>query len=217
MNKPILSLNIETSTTLCSVSLGINDECADCIEINDGYYHAEKMHLFIQELLHQNKIKPQSLSYISVTSGPGSYTGLRIGSAGAKVLAYALNIPLLTVSSLHTQAAHFHFQKHIDEKYTYIISTMYARENKIYYAVYDKNLHTKVIPQSLYINSENIHQLLYNFPDRYIIGSGTKLLNLHHSSYPNITPSAKYMIKISYQKYLEKQFENLIGFEPIYI
>ena len=94
-------LNIETSTTNCSVSLSFENDLVDCIEQDSlNYSHSENLHVFIKELLNKNNTEFNQLSAISVSRGPGSYTGLRIGLSAAKGLCYGLDIPLISISSL---------------------------------------------------------------------------------------------------------------------
>ena len=82
-----LFLCLETSTTVCSVALFDNDQLLQVNEINNGYTHAENLHVFIQEVLNKSEVKPRDLSAIAVGKGPGSYTGLRIGVSSAKGMA----------------------------------------------------------------------------------------------------------------------------------
>ena len=87
-------LNIETSTTNCSVSLSKNGETLVLKEdYNSNYSHAERLHLFIDQAIKEAKISKTDLDAIAISKGPGSYTGLRIGVSTAKGLCYALDIP----------------------------------------------------------------------------------------------------------------------------
>ena len=77
-----------------------------CKEIaEEGYSHAEKLHVFIEEVIAEAGITVQDLVAIAVSQGPGSYTGLRIGVSAAKGLCYALNIPLIAIDTLQTLAS----------------------------------------------------------------------------------------------------------------
>ncbi|AWA29551.1 tRNA (adenosine(37)-N6)-threonylcarbamoyltransferase complex dimerization subunit type 1 TsaB [Flavobacterium magnum] len=98
-------LNIETATKNCSVALAKDGILVLHREVADqDYSHAEKLHLFIDELLREAGIAYAALDAIAVSQGPGSYTGLRIGVSAAKGLCYALDIPLMAVDTLQVLA-----------------------------------------------------------------------------------------------------------------
>ena len=100
-----LILCIETSTKNCSVSISENGKIIDSIENrNDKYSHSEELTIFISELLKNNNIDFKDLDAVAISKGPGSYTGLRIGVSTAKGLCYALDIPLLSISTLESIA-----------------------------------------------------------------------------------------------------------------
>ena len=94
-------LNIETSTKVCSVALSLKGTLVSLHEIKDDkYVHSEKLNLLIKNCMSESGIAFKELSAIAISSGPGSFTGLRIGVSTAKGLAYALGIPIISVDSL---------------------------------------------------------------------------------------------------------------------
>ena len=94
-------LHLETSTKACSVALSRSGSLIALKEsVDDEYAHGEKLTLYIQHVLNESGIAMNELNAVSVASGPGSYTGLRIGVSTAKGLCYALGIPLISVNSL---------------------------------------------------------------------------------------------------------------------
>ena len=99
-------LNIETATKNCSVALAKDGKTILCKEIaEEGYSHAERLHVFIEEIIREAGITFQDIVAVAVSQGPGSYTGLRIGVSAAKGLCYALNIPLIAVDTLQVLAS----------------------------------------------------------------------------------------------------------------
>ena len=129
-----LILNIETSSTNCSVCLSNKGQLIDCLEKDSpSYSHSQKLHSFIAELMDRNKIKFKDLNAVSVGIGPGSYTGLRIGLSASKGICYALNIPLISVSSLENLITNIDFNG-------LLIPTIDARRNEVYSCVYDKKI-----------------------------------------------------------------------------
>ena len=104
-------LHLETATTNCSVALSQNGNLLHCIENNEAdFRHSDHLHLFIEQLLNKAQIQAKQLSGVTVSMGPGSYTGLRIGVSSAKGLCYANDIPLIAVNSLEVLAAAYNVQ-----------------------------------------------------------------------------------------------------------
>ena len=100
-----LVLNIETATTNCSVSLSQDGETLVLKEDNSlNYSHAETLHVFIDEVFKSVGLQPKEIDAVAVSKGPGSYTGLRIGVSSAKGLCFALNKPLISISTLESLA-----------------------------------------------------------------------------------------------------------------
>jgi tRNA threonylcarbamoyladenosine biosynthesis protein TsaB len=98
-------LHIETATKVCSVALSKDGKLVQLQEIaDDQFSHGEKLTLLIQDVIDLEKIEMKNLSAVSVSAGPGSYTGLRIGVSTAKGLCYALSIPLISIDTLTSMA-----------------------------------------------------------------------------------------------------------------
>ncbi len=217
-----LFINIETSTELCSVSLSRDNTLIDCMETNDGYFHAERLHLFIQNILQKNQIDIKQISAVSVSSGPGSYTGLRIGVSAAKTFAYALNIPLIAISSLKTQIDYF---LSFSEKgiYTFYCSTMKARGQKIYYALYDDIGNEIIHPQSFIVSEQSVKELSAKYNSVCFIGSGCEKILPFQKYFQkiefayNIFPSAKGMIYNAFEQHQKSSYVSTAYFEPMYI
>ena len=149
----IYILHIETATHICSVALSKNGVLVDGIdEASDGYVHGEKLTGFIDELLKRHHIEYKDLSAVSVSAGPGSYTGLRIGISTAKGLCFGLNIPIISIPSLQSlfEIAH---KKHPEK----LIAVLFdARRMEVYSEIYDtsklvlKKLSADVLTQNSY-------------------------------------------------------------------
>ncbi len=208
-------LHIETSTKNCSVALSENDKVSDLLEYaGQGYSHAEKLHVFIDKILKKNGLKLQNLSAISVSKGPGSYTGLRIGVSTAKGLAYALKIPLISVSTLQHMAQQI-------RKNGFIIPMIDARRMEVYSAVFDQDYQMIREVQAEIINKNSFTEYLEQ-KQVFFLGDGVfKVKEI--ITHPNaiftdfIYPSAKEMTAISYQKFVNKDFEDIAYFEPFYL
>ena len=90
-------LLLETATQICSAALEKDGKIITEIHSDEPNAHSSKLAVFIDKLLKENGLKPQELEAVCVSSGPGSYTGLRIGVSSAKGICYALGIPLLSM------------------------------------------------------------------------------------------------------------------------
>ena len=125
-------LNIETATKNCSVSIAKNGETILYKQIAEqGYSHAEKLHIFIEELLSEARISSKDLIAIAVSQGPGSYTGLRIGVSAAKGLCYALEIPLISIDTLLVLA------NQVKQTDGLIVPMIDARRMEVYSAIFN--------------------------------------------------------------------------------
>lgn len=209
-------LHIETATKNCSVAVSKYNEVLCCKEFADtGYAHAEMLHVFIEDALQEAQITPNDLSAIAVGSGPGSYTGLRIGVSAAKGLCYALQIPLIAVDTLEILAQQV---KNISSGF--IVPMIDARRMEVYSAVFDSNK-TKIRETQAEILSENSFE---NIEDKiYCIGDSNekakavltqdKFVFLDQFVYP----SAKDMVALAYLKFENKQWEDVAYYEPFYL
>ena len=99
-----LILNIDTAMERASIYLAKNDIIFETAYSENQKDHAAWQHLEIDGLLKKSQITVSEIKAVAVSIGPGSYTGLRVGLSAAKGLCYALNIPLITVNSLHMLA-----------------------------------------------------------------------------------------------------------------
>ena len=213
---PII-LNIETSSTNCSVSLSNNNKLIDCLEKDSpNYSHSQKLHSFISELMEKNNISFKDLDAVAVGIGPGSYTGLRIGLSAAKGICYALDIPLISVSSLENMVSNIQFEG-------VIISTIDARRDEVYSCIFDKD--KKVLREEMpeIINSKSY--INYSKTDKVlIVGNGQKkckeIIDSNNNFNWNINiqkPSASNMGDIAYKKFELNDFEDIAYCEPKYL
>ncbi len=210
-------LMIETSTKKCSVAISQNGKLLDSIEeVSDKYLHSEKLHPFIDELLKRNKISPQDLSAVAVSKGPGSYTGLRIGVSASKGLAYALDIPVITLSSLEILARGVKLHES-----GFIIPMIDARRMEAYTAVFDKNYLIVRDIRAEILNENSFAEFLENNKVYFVGDAVAKAENV--ISHPQAVftshqfPAAADMAEPAWKKWLNNEFENTAYFEPFYL
>ena len=208
-------LNIETATKNCSVAIARDGVTIICKEIAEqGYSHAEKLHLFIEEVISDAAISFSDLKAIAVSQGPGSYTGLRIGVSAAKGLSYALQIPLIAVDTLESLAMQ------VVAKDGLIIPMIDARRMEVYSAIFNSNKEKIREVQAQIINEDSFADISEKV---YFIGDSNEKvkLSLTKSNFVfldnHVYPSANEMSEISFKKYIEKDFVDVAYFEPYYL
>ena len=209
-------LNIETSTTNCSVSLAKEGAVIGLKEDNNlSYSHAERLHVYIDVLLQTAKVSKTQLSAIAISKGPGSYTGLRIGVSAAKGLCYALKIPLISIPTLEALA------HQVENPNGAVVAMLDARRLEVYSAIYDSSFKETRTTEAEIITSESYRELLESSPV-YFIGNGvakTKERITHQNAHfiENKLPSAKQMCVLSFEKFKSNDFEDVAYFEPFYL
>ncbi len=212
-------LHIESTSTVCSVAISKNADLLAIKELNNGYTHAENLHVFIDELLKKNALKPTDLQAISISSGPGSYTGLRIGFSAAKGLAYALHIPLISIDTL--KALTVSAIKKTKEDVLFC-PLMDARRMEVYCAVYTNTLNDIIPLQALVLTEESIKVFDLQKPI-YFFGDGMPKAKELLQTLPltffidDISASANNMIELAYAKYHAKDFVDVAYAEPNYL
>jgi tRNA threonylcarbamoyladenosine biosynthesis protein TsaB len=208
-------LNIETSTKNCSVALAHNGEVLAFKEMADqGYSHAEKLHVYIADTLQIADSNFSDLTAVAVSKGPGSYTGLRIGVSAAKGLCYALDIPLISVDTLAVLASQVKIES------GKIIPMLDARRMEVYSAVFDekhqqiKEVQAEILTEKSY---QEINEPLYFVGDcQEKCQTVLKKSNFHFLPH-FVFPSAKDMVQLSFYKFQIQEFEDVAYFEPFYL
>jgi tRNA threonylcarbamoyladenosine biosynthesis protein TsaB len=198
------------------VSIGDGDFIIAHKEINSkNFSHSEQLHSFIDELLKQESLIPKDLDAISISKGPGSYTGLRIGVSAAKGLAYALNIPLISVSTLLCLAKQVKITKGL------IIPMLDARRMEVYSEIFDASFESKREIKAE-ILEETSFQIELEASEVHFIGTGVEKFQeiCHHPNalfHKEKLPSAKEQYPIAKRKFDDNIFEDVAYFEPYYL
>lgn len=220
MNKFPIILHIESSSKNCSISISKGTELlCFCEESTDNFTHNEKLHTFIEYTLEGAELKISDLNAVSISKGPGSYTGLRIGVAAAKGLCFALDIPLISINTLQVLIEN---QKY--KNYDFIIPVIDARRMEIYTSIFDSKGVVLTDTFSHILNENSFGNYLKN--KICFIGDAVSKVKQnftnHHLSIENFTfieefPSSKNMIEHIYRKFINQEYENLAYFEPFYL
>lgn len=211
-------LNIETATKNCSVSLAVDGKVEVVIEIaEENFLHAEKLHVFIEKVLAKSGKKINDLDAISVSQGPGSYTGLRIGVSSAKGLCYGLQIPLIALDTLEILARQLEIQHGL------IIPMLDARRMEVFCSVFDKHYNLIQSVEAKIIDENSFAEFKNSEYELHFIGDGAVKCKsvLSGSSFvfhdEIIYPSAKDMVGMAFEKYQKQEFADVAYFEPYYL
>ena len=219
-------LCIETSTAVCSVALVENGNVIALRESLDGQNHAEKITIFIDEIMKETNVVYKDLDAIAVSMGPGSYTGLRIGVSTAKGFCYALEKPLIAVDTLAAMAHGFISQQTTDNSQQ-TLSTVYcpmidARRMEVYTAFFNEKLERTSDTEALVIDENSFMELKQN-NHLYLFGDGADKLATLFENDKNITVvekfhcSAAYMATLAEEAFKNKDFVDVAYFEPFYL
>ncbi len=221
-------LCIETSTAVCSVALVDKGNVVALRESLDGQNHAEKITIFIDEMMKEAGVAYKDLDAIATSMGPGSYTGLRIGVSTAKGFCYALEKPLIAIDTLAAMAYGFIGQQSTSssqqpESSRSILCPMIdARRMEVYSAFFNDKLERMSETEAIVID-ENSFIDMKKDNHLYLFGDGAdKLVTLFEND-ENITVvekfhcSASYMAELADEAFKNKKFVDMAYFEPFYL
>ena len=212
-------ISVETSLNTCSVAVFQNENIISFLKDERKNIHGIMISVLADEVIKQAKISVKNLDAISVSIGPGSYTGLRVGVSFTKGLAAALNIPVIAVDTTYIIAENC-IEKIVNNEEYFIASMIDARRDEIFLAVYNEKLECIENPQPALLSAELFSA--YSHKKLYIAGNGAeKYFNSEFRKnnvemIEQIEPLACYMNKISCKKFNDKLFENTDLFEPLY-
>ena len=219
---PII-LNIETSTSVCSVAISQEGNVIASRESPGERSHATLLTPSIEEVLEKSGISAGDLDGIAVSKGPGSYTGLRIGVSTAKGIAYALNKPLIAIGTLLCMAKGLKAEmpQLLNDRNTLLCPMIDARRMEVYLALFDPDLTNDPEVKAEIINEYSFQKIL---KDQKIVffGDGVEKCRnvIRHENavfIENFNPLARYLAEISYEYFLSNKFVDIAYFEPFYL
>ena len=209
-------LCLETATTNCSVAVAIDGEVkAIREENNQKFSHAEKLHVFIEEVLNEANIDNKKLDAVAVSKGPGSYTGLRIGVSAAKGLCFALDIPLISIPTLEVLA------HQVNTPNSHIVPLLDARRMEVYSAVFNSDKKQVQKTKAEILNEDSFADFLEKGKIIFIGDGAVKFESIckhKNAVFQNdLFPSSVGMVQLAEDKYKKSDFENVAYFEPFYL
>lgn len=216
-------LNIDTSTSVCSTALTAEGMVITHFEDFQGRNHAALLSGYIKGCLDHARSKEMKLDAVAVSMGPGSYTGLRIGLSEAKGLAYALDIPMIGISTLQLMVTHVMFDGEDYGGDPIFVPMIDARRMEVYTAAYDIALAELLAPQPLILDADSYADLLATGRPVIFFGDGSDkardLLAAHPNArfVPGVAPLAVDMLALSERAYARRDFIDTAYSVPTYL
>ncbi len=212
-------LHIETSTKNCSVALSEKDVLLEVLEIGEEMNHTARLAPLIRSLLESKSLKPGDLGAVSVSSGPGSYTGLRVGCSTAKAMSYSLGIPLIGIPTLEA-LANEGFSRHPEADF--VMPMIDARRREVYTAVYDRKLEQVIPPSSLILEENDLRQVLPAQGRIILCGDGASKANgvIREPRIvidDTIVPCARILVGLAWKMMGEGRSSDPMHFVPFYL
>lgn len=216
-------LNIDTSTTVCSVALSAGGECLSMRKDESGNNHSRVIGVFTQQLLQEADSNGWKVAAVALSQGPGSYTGLRIGTSFAKGLCYGMDIPLIAIPTLKIMAWAVAQRLKAEGVHTdaLLCPMIDARRMEVYSAVYDMELNEVEAVSAKIIDHESFSDLLAN-RNIYFFGNGSNkckdAITSHNATFiDGVNPLAVDMAVMAHEAYNKKEFADVAYFEPFYL
>jgi len=213
-------LHLETATAICSVALSNGPELVAYRDLTEGMNHTAILAPAIDEILKGVSLQPGNLGAISVSSGPGSYTGLRVGSSTAKAMAYSLGIPLIAVPTL-TALARAGFLAFADADL--VLPMIDARRKEVYTALYDRTGQEIWPVSSVILDEKFFSEVLSGKGQIVSCGDGSLKIGEMASLAKNlrveeeILCSARYLVAPAWDLFQQGNIQEALHFVPYYM
>ncbi len=213
-------LHIETSTNVCSVAVSEDGQCIFSKEDFNGPNHAVVLGSFVDEALSFADSHAIPVDAVAVSSGPGSYTGLRIGVSMAKGICYGHGIKLLSVPTLKLMCVPILLREMIEDA-ALLCPMLDARRMEVYAAIFDRSLR-EIRPTQADIVDENTYKVLLDRQPIYFFGNGAEKCKevIRHPNarfLADIHPLAKWMMPFAEKKMMNGEYEDVAYFVPYYL
>ena len=214
-------LNIDTSTDVCSVAVSNEAELIFNKEDHTGPNHAERLGTFVDEALSFIDNHAIPLDAVAVSCGPGSYTGLRIGTSMAKGICYGRDAKLIAVPTLELLCVPVLLQEMVDSNDALLCPMLDARRMEVYAQVFDRSLKEQRPIHADVVTEDTYREFLDQGPVYFFGNGAAKCMTVIH--HPNahliegIQPLAKNMCPLAEKRIAEERFEDVAYFVPFYL
>ncbi len=212
-------LNIETATEICSISISDANKIIALQESNAPFSHTAQLTILIDKALKQLDLPLSSIDAVALSSGPGSYTALRVGSSVAKGICYTLSKPLISVDTLKSLA--LATKNKIADKDALYCPMIDARRMEVYTALYDAEMNEIETTHALVVEKGAFEKYLTAGKRILFSGNGAmkcaEVLASPQTDFLDLKCSAKYLPALAIQAWLEGAFEDIAYFSPNYL
>ena len=214
-------LSIDTSTNVCSVAVSENGACIYHDEDKTGPNHAEKLGVFVDQAMSFTDSHAIPFDAVAVSSGPGSYTGLRIGVSMAKGSCVGRDLKLVSVPTLELLCVPVLLRHDDLEENALLCPMIDARRMEVYAAVYDRSLREVREPGADGVPADTYKEFLDRGPVYFFGNGAAKCMEV--INHPNahliegIEPEAKWMFPLAERRIMQEQFEDVAYFVPHYL
>ena len=214
-------LNIETSTNVCSVAVSNDAECIFNKEDYSGPHHNEQLGRYVDEALSFIDSHSLKLDAVAVSCGPGSYTGLRIGTSMAKGICYGRDVKLIAIPTLELLAVPVLLKEQADEENALLVPMLDARRMEVYAEVFNRSLDEVRPIQADVVTVDTYKEYLEKGPV-YFFGNGAakcmeEINNPNAHLIKDVVPLAKYMFPLAEKRIAQEKFEDVAYFVPFYL
>lgn len=214
-------LLLESSTTICSVALSLDGKVIASKDSMDGQRHSKWMTVFVQDLLAEANLKIDQLDAVAVSSGPGSYTGLRVAYSIAKGIAFRLDIPIIEIPTLDALGTSYQ----VEGKESHcVIATIDARRMEVYWRVTDES-GLCIQETEAHIYTETSFDPFLSYDTIYVVGDGAqKIMDIGLASHviekikvaEHLTLAAN-LCELAHAKFTSKDFADVAYCTPFYL
>ncbi len=214
-------LNIETSTNVCSVAVSNDAECIFNKEDYSGPHHNEQLGRYVDEALSFIDSHSLKLDAVAVSCGPGSYTGLRIGTSMAKGICYGRDVKLIAIPTLELLTVPVLLKEQAEEENALLVPMLDARRMEVYAQVFDRSLEEVREIKADVVTVDTYKEYLEKGPV-YFFGNGAakcmeEINNPNAHLIKDVVPLAKYMFTLTEKRIAQGKFDDVAYFVPFYL
>ena len=214
-----LLLNIDTATEVASVSVSLNGTSLALMKSEQQKEHASFVHTGIAEILKKTGYELHDIEAFAVTSGPGSYTGLRVGMATAKGFCYALSKPLIAINTLEVMTKGAIDTVGRAEKGMLFCPMIDARRMEVFTAIYNADIETIFSPRAVILEENFFNNYTINNKVLFFGSGSKKLLRIEsnpNSVFAEIQANATHLGSLAEIAFRHGRFSDISYAEPTY-